>query len=159
MENMAKESCFFCKRELGWGKARHKNSELLEKGIEPGGMSHEDVCCDHCFNAKKKDAGIGQKQQEAESKTMNQQPRSLSSRVDDYKPLWDKRGVIQFKNEQIAILKRAIGAQVEFIIAFDDLTKEGYRLMVIDEGKETGIGGLGGGISSYFYFQRRELIQ
>ena len=89
---------------------------------------------------------------------MNQQRRQLASRVDDYKPLWDKNGIIQFKNEQIAILKRAIGVQVEFIIAFDDLTKEGYRLIVIDEGKETGMGGLGGGISSYFYFQKRELV-
>ena len=158
MENMAKESCFFCKRELGWGKAKHKNSELLEKGIEPDGMSHEDICCDHCFNARK-NAGVEQKQQGAEPGTaLNQQRRQLASRVGDYKPLWDKNGTIQFKNEQIAILKRAIGAQVEFIIAFDDLTKEGYRLMVIDEGKETGVGGLGGGISSYFYFQKRELV-
>ena len=57
MESMAKESCFFCKRELGWGKAKHKNSELLEKGIEPDGMSHEDICCDHCFDARKKGEG------------------------------------------------------------------------------------------------------
>ena len=155
---MAKESCFFCKRELGWGKTKHKSGDLLAKGMEPDGMTHEDVCCDHCFDSRKKGEGT-EKQQEAEPGTAsNQQPRPLSSRVDDYKPLWDKRGVIQFKNEQIAILKRAIGAQVEFIIAFDDLTKEGYRLMVIDEGKETGMGGLGGGISSYFYFQKRELV-
>jgi hypothetical protein len=40
--------------------------------------------------------------------------------------------------ELIAILQRAFGVQVEFIIAFDDLTKEGYRLMVIDEGKTAG---------------------
>ena len=101
---------FLLQKGTGMGKAKHKNSELLEEGIEPDGMSHGDVCCDHCFNAKKKDAGIEQKQQEAEPGTaLNQQPRSLSSRVDDYKPLWDKRGVIQFKNEQIAILKRAIG--------------------------------------------------
>ena len=112
MENMAKESCFFCKRELGWGKIKYKNGNLLEKGIEPDGMSHEDVCCDDCFNTKKKYAKIEQKQQETESKTaLNQQLQQLVSRVNDYKPLWNKNGVIQFKNEQIAI-KRAIGTQV-----------------------------------------------
>lgn len=44
---------------------------------------------------------------------------------------------------------------MEFIIAFDDLTKEGYELKAIDEGK-TQEGGFGqsGGISSYYYFQR-----
>ena len=28
--------------------------------------------------------------------------------------------------------------QVEVIVAYDDLTKEGYQLMAIDEGKEGG---------------------
>jgi len=31
-----------------------------------------------------------------------------------------------------------MGSQVEFIVAYDDLTKEGYRFMAIDEGKEGG---------------------
>ena len=42
-----------------------------------------------------------------------------------------------------------------FIIAFDDLTNDGYELKAIDEGK-TQEGGLGqsGGVSSYYYFQK-----
>lgn len=79
----------------------------------------------------------------------------LRTRTDGYKPQWNKNGIIQFKNERIAILKRQWGSQVEFIIAFDDVTKEGYELKAIDEGKgqEGGIGG-SGGISSYYYFQK-----
>jgi hypothetical protein len=38
--------------------------------------------------------------------------RSLVQRIDQYKPLWDKNGVIQFKNERIAILQRNWGRQV-----------------------------------------------
>lgn len=67
---------------------------------------------------------------------------------------WGKNGVIQFKNERIAILQRRVGAQVQFIVAYDDLTKEGYRLMAIDEGKETTAGGFTGGSNAYFYFQK-----
>jgi len=60
----------------------------------------------------------------------------LRDRIDKYKPMWDKDGVVQFKSEYVAILQRKYGFQVEFLIAFDDMTREGYRLMAIDEGKK-----------------------
>ena len=87
--------------------------------------------------------------------------QSLRERVNYYKPSWDKNGVIQYKTEHMAILQRAWGVQVEFIIAFDDLTKEGYRLMAIDEGKSGGnsSGGFTGGVNSYFYFQRMKYVR
>ena len=75
----------------------------------------------------------------------------LVKRIGPYKQYWDKDGVIQFKSEYIAILQRKHGAQVEFIIAFEDLTKEGYRLMAIDEGKESSFAS---GINSFYYFQK-----
>jgi hypothetical protein len=57
------------------------------------------------------------------------------------------------------MLHRHYGAQVEFIIAFDDLTAEGYELKVIDEGKRGDSQGLSGGVNSYFYFQKNEFIK
>lgn len=69
----------------------------------------------------------------------------------------DKDSVVQFKSEYIAILQRRYGAQVEFIVmAFKDLTKEGYRLMAIDEGKESSFAS--GGINSYYYFQKIKYV-
>jgi zinc-ribbon domain len=85
-------------------------------------------------------------------KMKNDRYLDLVKRVKFYKPLWDKSGVIQFKSDFIAILQRRYGSQVEFIIAFEDLTKEGYKLMAIDEGKESSISD--GGINSYYYFQK-----
>lgn len=96
-------------------------------------------------------------EQAKESKKVRLQ--ELQNRIPQYKPMWDKNGVIQYKTEHIAILQRAWGLQVEFIIAFDDLTKEGYRLMAHDEGKEGGTGGLTGGMNSYFYFQKMEYVR
>lgn len=80
----------------------------------------------------------------------------LRRRVAQYKPMWDKDGVIQYKDEFVSILQRKFGFQVEFIIAYSDLTKEGYQLMAIDEGKTGGqaSGGFTGGVNSYYYFQR-----
>lgn len=79
----------------------------------------------------------------------------------DYKEEWDKNGVVQFKNERIAILQRMWGAQVQFIVAFDQLTKEGYRCVAHDEGKTGGqsSGGFTGGVNSYFYFQKIDLVR
>jgi len=87
--------------------------------------------------------------------------RDLVQRVAEYKPGWDKNGVIQYKTEYIAILQRVWGRQVEFIIAFDDLTKEGYRLMAIDEGKSGGDSSdvaFVGGMNAYFYFQKIKYV-
>ena len=48
---------------------------------------------------------------------------------------------------------------MEFIVAFDDLTKEGYRLLAHDEGKEASSGSITGGINSYFYFQKTDFTK
>ena len=85
---------------------------------------------------------------------LEERKKQLYARTEQYKPMWDKGGIIQFKNDKVAILHRSIGAQVEFIIAFDDLTREGYELKAIDGGKEAAGGNFGGGLSSYYYFQK-----
>ena len=83
----------------------------------------------------------------------------LAKKTPEYKAQWHKDGIIQFKNERIAILQRMWGAQVQFIVAFDEVTKEGYRLMAIDEGKTANAGGFSGGANAYFYFQKMEYVK
>ena len=79
-------------------------------------------------------------------------------RHDEFKSRWNKNGVIQFKNERMAILQRKWGEQVQFLMAFDDLTNEGYRLMAIDEGKEASGKNIAGGVNSYYYFQNMKYV-
>lgn len=46
------------------------------------------------------------------------------------------------------------------LLFFDDLTKEGYRCIAHDEGKEAGSElGATGGVNSYFYFQKMEYVR
>ena len=112
----------------------------------PDGMTEEDRICYNDF------VGLTDHKKGSDYK--------LKTRIGDYKKHWNKRGIIQFKNERIAILQRVWGEQVEFIIAFDDLTREGYRCIAHDEGKEGGSGlGATGGINSYFYFQKMEFVR
>jgi len=93
--------------------------------------------------------------------TVEQLKQFISLKHDQYKAQWDKNGIIQFKSECIAILQRMWGQQVQFIIACDQLTKEGYRLMAIDEGKSGGqsSGGFTGGVNAYFYFQKMDYVR
>ena len=94
--------------------------------------------------------------------TSAEQLRSLTKTLHDQtKANWDKNGVVQFKSESLAILQRMWGQQVQFIVACDQLTKEGYRLMAIDEGKSGGqaSGGFTGGVNAYFYFQKMDFVK
>ena len=75
----------------------------------------------------------------------------LLERVGQYKQYRDKDGVIQFKREYTTILQRNV-TQVVFIIAFEDLTKEGHRLMAIDEGKESSFAN--SCVNSFYCFQK-----
>ncbi len=147
---------------MGRLSIKWKISDLIYAKISvPPEMTNEDRFCNDCYDIEKKNV----KEQEQEfskgkKAEFNQQLQKLSSRTPEYKARWNKNGIIQFKNERIAILQRMWGAQVEFIIAYDDLTAEGYRLMAHDEGKEGGSGlGATGGVNSYFYFQKMEYVQ
>jgi hypothetical protein len=82
-----------------------------------------------------------------------------SSKHDEFKAQWDKTGLVQFKNDKIAILKRMVGQQVQFIVAYDKITEEGYRLMAIDEGITAQGSGFSGGASAYFYFQKMDFVK
>ena len=88
------------------------------------------------------------------------QLRALTKALhDETKSQWDKNGVVQYKDEGLVILQRMWGQQVQFIIACSQITKEGYRLMAIDEGKEGSSGGFSGGVNAYFYFQKMDYVR
>jgi hypothetical protein len=92
--------------------------------------------------------------------TSSVQLRQLTKTLhDQYKAQWDKNGVVQIKTPSLAILQRMWGQQVQFIVACDQLSKEGYRLMAIDEGKEGSSGGIAGGVNAYFYFQKMDFVR
>ena len=75
-----------------------------------------------------------------------------------YKFQWDKKNVVQFKNERIAILKNEQNKQVQFIVAFDQVLKEGYVLIgTADSQDSSGLASksFGGSAASVmFYFQK-----
>jgi len=91
--------------------------------------------------------------------TSEELTRLTDFRHDQTKAQWKKNGIVQYKDDAIAILERRWGSQVQFIVACSQVTKEGYRLMSIDEGKEGSSGGFSGGVNAYFYFQRMDYVR
>ena len=148
--------CINCKKSLGRLSLKWNLKSLGELGISPpSNMGEEDRLCNTCGE----DIKNSQKGDTVESKKlMETEMANLNVKATTYKTKWNKNGIIQFKNERIAILKRGFGKQVEFIVAFDELTEEGYRLMAHDEGKEATAGGFSGGVNSYFYFQKIDFV-
>ena len=92
--------------------------------------------------------------------TSAEQLRAMTKSLHDQtKANWEKNGVVQYKDEGLVILQRMWGQQVQFIVACAQITKEGYRLMAIDEGKEGSSGGFSGGVNAYFYFQKMDYVR
>lgn len=174
------QTCYLCKGKVstfGAGKISIKNIQFHKLQL-PEGMREEDRICRSCFRNRYGDMEKIMKENEIQDKEKRDQwaeeykksqaeinerkkeeTQDLINRAEIYKKDWNKNGIIQFKNERIAILRRGWGSQVEFIVAYDDLTNEGYRLMAIDEGKEASTGGLTGGVNAYFYFQKMEYVR
>ena len=90
--------------------------------------------------------------------TADQLKEIIATEHDRFKATFDEKGTIVYKNERIAILKAENGKVVQFLVAFDQVTKEGYRLMGSGIGldaQSTGLAGLGGtSNTTYLYFQR-----
>ena len=89
--------------------------------------------------------------------TADQLKEIIATEYDRFKATWDKKGTIVYKNERIAILKASTEKFELFLVAFDQVTKEGYRLMGSGIGLDsvsqwTGLAG--GSNTTYLYFQR-----
>ena len=70
----------------------------------------------------------------------------IATEHDRIKATWDKKNVVRFKNERIAVLENKHGREVQFIVAFDQVTKEGYSLMGVSTPEDAGV--------THLYFQK-----
>ena len=89
--------------------------------------------------------------------TADQLKEIIATEYDRFKATWDEKGTIVYKNERIAILKASTEKFERFHVAFDQVTKEGYRLMGSGKGLDsvsqwTGLAGTAN--ATYLYFQR-----
>jgi len=149
---MTKQECFVCHKNIGKFTFTYSEKDLFDLRIMPPTNFDKSNCiCEPCVDQMKKQ----RKEEEIVKKPeCVERAEHLIANIPDYKMSWDKNGIIQFKNERMAVLQRIWGRQVEFIIAYDELAKEGYQLMAVDDGKRPSSEGISLGTNSYFYFQK-----
>jgi len=68
-----------------------------------------------------------------------QEDKMIESQVDLFKETWNKGGIIEFKNERMAIINKTAGKTVQYIIAMDMVMAQGYKM----EGVIPGMGNAG----------------
>lgn len=98
-------------------------------------------------------------EQKEEERIKKEKQDDLQQRVAQYKPLLDRKGVIVYKDEYCVILQKMKSKQVEFIIAFSDLTKEGYQLMARDVSEVIHNISSRDDTSLYYYFQKIDFVK
>jgi len=138
MMMLEKQLCFKCKQEFGSDSKKIGINDFVIARIPiPSGFALSTKICTSCFSLIKKDVTLNPAQpiEVPDEKVFEPQPM-IAPKVQP------NNVIIQLKNENIAILQKSAERNDEFTLAFDLLTKEGYRLMAIGDG------------NSYFYFQR-----
>ena len=146
---MAEKFCFQCNKKLG----RFMNFGLtdMKKLESPNGMTNDDKICDKCFSNLPKN-----KEYEKQKALENQQSEEKKKKFDEIKSRFEKHGTVIYKDEYCAIVKKI--DDLSFIMAFSDLTREGYRLMAQDEGGQFHLGIASVGAGSYYFFQKIEYV-
>jgi hypothetical protein len=90
------------------------------------------------------------------------QGRGVKAEAEDLKRLYQHAGFIYFQTDAIAIVIRKLGALDEFLKTVDKLTKEGYRMMHVEDVKTIassfGISLPTLPFGSLYYFQHKKYI-
>ena len=174
---MAKEFCFQCGNKLGFlGKFKLSELELMHKE-SPSGMTSNDKVCDVCMQKlpknkiyekqkalekeeKEKQKALEKEEKEKEKVAQHIADIELEKELLETEKNFRKRGAITYQDEYCAIVSRLGGKNGELVFAnaFSKLTKEGYRLMVQDEGSSLNLGIGSAGLNSFYFFQKIEYI-
>lgn len=165
---MGKTPCYVCEK-LGRFHP-YSLKDYWRSPQTPEGMTVDDLVCDDCYKKVQKEVLQYKKEHKEEHKEENKRLKKENKRLKkeekkdlefaeaEVKSKWKKSGTIEYKDEYCAILHRLINNKVQFIKAFSDITKEGYRLMAQDEGSSVNVGFVNAGMDSYYYFQKIEYI-
>lgn len=85
--------------------------------------------------------------------------KQLIGKVKNIKKLWKNKEIVQLKTDAIAVLFKKLGCEDEFFTEFDNLTNEGYKMVLMEPVKVIDAGPIDIQIGNYYYFQKGSLIE
>ena len=149
-------NCYVCQKNT---TLTHSIRDYWRSPQTPEGMTKDDFVCYDCYHKVKNEVIQYKKAHKEEIDRLNkEEDLELEKIENEFKGKWNKNGVIEYKDEYCAILQRLPGARVQFLMAYSDLTREGYRLMAEDEGGSINAAFVKMGVNAYFYFQKIKYV-
>jgi len=160
-----KLECYVCKKR---GHHIYTVEDYWRSPQTPEGLTKDDSVCYDCYHKVKKEVLEYKKQHKEEIDRLNKEEdlelkiskekeqKENKQRYDEFKSRFDKYATIKYKDEYCAKVKKI--DDISFIMAFSDLTREGYRLMAQDEGGQFHLGIASVGAGSYYFFQKIEYV-
>ena len=100
-----------------------------------------------------------QKTGESSSKAAKESMGFVKDEAKFFKKMWRPESIVPFKTDAVAIPLFRKGKEEEFFVEFDNLTKEGYKLMANEEVKALEIGHFGIDLGTLFLFQKLKYIK
>jgi len=85
--------------------------------------------------------------------------KQIIGKVKNIKKLWKNKEIVQLKTDAIAVLFKKRGYEDEFFTEFDNLTNEGYKMVLMEPVKVIDAGPIDIQIGNYYYFQKGSLIK
>ena len=85
--------------------------------------------------------------------------KQLIGKAESIKKLWKNKEIVQLKTDAIAVLFKKRGYEDEFFTEFDNLTIEGYKMVLMEPVKVIDAGPIDIQIGNYYYFQKGALIK
>ena len=112
--------------------------------------------CPHCNAVIPKKGSAIKKELNEE---VQENKKQIIGKVKSIKKLWKNKEIVQLKTDAIAVLFKKRGYEDEFFTEFNNLTKEGYRMMLMEPVKALDAGPLDIQIGNYYFFQKGSLIK
>ena len=121
-------------------------------------ISHKLPYCPHCkcnVVMLKEDGSVKREL----DKELQEDKKQLVGKAKTVRHLWKSKDVVQLKTDAIAVLFKKRGYEDEFFTEFDYLTKEGYKMALMEPVKAIDADPIDIQIGNYYYFQKGALIK
>ncbi|MCJ8306645.1 MAG: hypothetical protein HRU07_06300 [Nitrosopumilus sp.] len=121
-------------------------------------ISRKEPYCPHC----KCNVVISKKKSTLKKELtdeVQEDKKQLIGKVKNIKKLWKNKEIVQLKTDAIAVLFKKRGYEDEFFTEFDNLTNEGYKMVLMEPVKMIDAGPIDIQIGNYYYFQKGSLIE
>ena len=122
------------------------------------GIGHKLPFCPHCkcnVVIPKKSITIKKELDEE----VQENKKQIIGKAKTVRHLWKSKDIVQLKTNSIAVLFKKRGYEDGFFTEFENLTKEGYQMVLMEPVKVIEAGPIDIQIGNYYYFQKGKLIK